>query len=162
MDPNDPSLGFKYLYLDEADYKYLRETGSSVHAEPLACSDGTTHWVLRDIPGGLGVECLQGSGTIATATSEAYSKVCTLTYVTARSVGIGAYVSRLSHRIIQHQDAPLILTGASALNKLLGRDVYTSNNQIGGPKVMFSNGVSHQVVSDDVSGVGAIMSWLAY
>jgi len=28
--------------------------------------------------------------------------------------------------------------------------------------VMFSNGVSHQVVSDDVSGVGAIMSWLAY
>ena len=162
VDPNDPSLGFKYLYLDEADYKYLRETGSSVGAEPLACADGTTHYVLRDIPGGLGVECLQGSGTIATATSEAYSKVCTLTYVTARSVGIGAYVSRLSHRIIQHQDAPLILTGASALNKLLGRDVYTSNNQIGGPKVMYTNGVSHQTVPDDVSGVEAILRWLSY
>jgi len=162
VDPNDPSLGFKYLYLDDADYKYLREKGSSVQAEPQASADGSTHWVLRDIPGGLGVECLQGSGTIATATSEAYASVCTLTYVTARSVGIGAYVSRLSHRIIQHQDAPLILTGASALNKLLGRDVYTSNNQIGGPKVMHTNGVSHKVVPDDVSGVDAILRWLAY
>ena len=162
VDPADPSLGFKYLYLDEADYKYLKETGSGVHAEPLLQPDGAVHWVLRDIPGGLGQECLQGSGAIATATSEAYAKIFTLTYVTARSVGIGAYVSRLGHRIIQHADAPLILTGASALNKLLGRPVYTSNNQIGGPKVMHQNGVSHAVVPDDVSGVDAILRWLAY
>lgn len=96
--------------------------------------DGEKRWVLRDVPGGLGVECLQGSGAIASVTSEAFQNTFTLTYVTARSVGIGAYCARLSRRIIQHQEAPLILTGASALNKLLGRDVYTSNNQIGGPK----------------------------
>lgn len=150
IDPLDPALGFEYLYLDDADYKYLRETGSSVACDPVvAPSDdggnggsaggagspsGAVRWRLRDVPGGLGVECLQGSGAIASAASAAYARTFTLTYVTARSVGIGAYVSRLSRRIIQHADAPLILTGASALNKLLGRDVYTSNNQIGGPK----------------------------
>jgi len=162
VDPADPAQGVKYLYLDAADYAYLREKGSAVHAEPAVQPDGSTHWVLRDVPGGLGQECLQGSGAIATVTSEAYANIFTLTYVTARSVGIGAYVSRLGHRIIQHADAPLILTGASALNKLLGRDVYTSNNQIGGPKVMHSNGVSQAVVPDDVRGVDAILRWLAY
>ncbi len=40
--------------------------------------------------------------------------------------------------------------------------MYTSNNQIGGPKVMHSNGVSHAVVPDDVSGVDAILRWLSY
>ena len=162
VDPADPSQGVRYLYLDAADYAYLKEKGSGVVAEPLAQPDGSTHWVLKDVPGGLGVECLQGSGAIATVTSEAYANIFTLTYVTARSVGIGAYVSRLGHRIIQHADAPLILTGASALNKLLGRDVYTSNNQIGGPKVMHSNGVSQAVVADDVGGVNAILRWLSY
>ena len=61
--------------------------------------------------------------------------------------------------MIQHTDAPLILTGASALNKVLGREVYTSNAQIGGPRVMGSNGVSHLIVPDDVRGVSSILRW---
>ena len=110
---------------------------------------GQVRFALTDVCGGQGVECLQGSGEIAAATSRAYKSTVTLAYVTGRSVGIGAYCSRLCQRVIQHNDAPLILTGASALNKVLGREVYTSNAQIGGPKVMANNGVSHMVVPDD-------------
>ena len=36
---------------------------------------------------------------------------------------------------MQRGDQPVILTGYSALNKLLGREVYTSHMQLGGPKV---------------------------
>jgi acetyl-CoA carboxylase/biotin carboxylase 1 len=86
----------------------------------------------------------------------------TMAYVTGRSVGIGAYCSRLCQRVIQHAEAPLILTGASALNKVLGREVYASNAQIGGPRVMGANGVSHLVVTDDVRGVSSILRWLSY
>ena len=35
--------------------------------------------------------------------------------------------------------------GFSALNKLLGKNVYTSQDQLGGPQVMVPNGVTHQV-----------------
>lgn len=54
-----------------------------------------------------------------------------------RSVGIGAYLARLGRRCVQRADQPIILTGYSALNKLLGREVYTSHMQLGGPKVSF-------------------------
>jgi acetyl-CoA carboxylase / biotin carboxylase 1 len=50
-------------------------------------------------------------------------------------VGIGAYLARLGRRVVQRADQPVILTGYAALNKLLGRDVYTSHLQLGGPKV---------------------------
>ena len=38
-------------------------------------------------------------------------------------------------RCIQRADQPIILTGYAALNKLLGREVYSSQLQLGGPKV---------------------------
>jgi acetyl-CoA carboxylase/biotin carboxylase 1 len=40
--------------------------------------------------------------------------------------------------------------------------VYTSQDQLGGPQVMFPNGVSHEIVSDDQAGVKSIMDWLSY
>ncbi|EFN59405.1 hypothetical protein CHLNCDRAFT_56737 [Chlorella variabilis] len=60
------------------------------------------------------------------------------------------------------EDQPIILTGYSALNKLLGREVYTSHMQLGGPKVMGVNGVSHHIVEDDLAGVACVLRWLAY
>jgi acetyl-CoA carboxylase / biotin carboxylase 1 len=78
---------------------------------------------------GLGVENLKGSGLIAGETSRAYDKIFTITLVTGRSVGIGAYLVRLGQRAVQTQ-APIILTGAPALNKVLGKDVYQSNDQV--------------------------------
>ncbi len=63
-----------------------------------------------------------------------------------RTVGIGAYLARLGRRCVQRADQPIILTGYAALNKVLGRQVYTSHMQLGGHRVMGVNGVSHHVV----------------
>lgn len=70
--------------------------------------------VLTGIVGqedGLGVENLSGSGLIAGAYARAYQETFTLTYVTGRTVGIGAYLARLGQRCIQRLDQPIILTG---------------------------------------------------
>ncbi len=49
----------------------------------------------------------------------------------------------------------------AALNKLLGRNVYSSHMQLGGPRVMGTNGVSHHIVADDLEGCApAAQMWL--
>ena len=161
-DPQNPAKGYEYLYLTDSDYKALPEGAviSKQVPEGWALSDviGTTH--------GIGVENLQGSGKIAGETSRAYDEIFTLSYVTGRSVGIGADLVRLGQRVIQMKNGPIILTGYSALNKLLGREVYSSNDQLGGPQIMYPNGVSHDIVEDDQQGVASksigTMLWLLY
>ena len=64
--------------------------------------------------------------------------------------------------VVQREDQPIILTGYQALNKLLGRPVYSSQLQIGGPRVMAANGVSQLTVPDDLTGVRALLQWLAF
>lgn len=44
---------------------------------------------------------MKDSGTIAGETSRAYNDIFTITLVTARNVGIGAYLVRLSQRAVQ-------------------------------------------------------------
>ncbi|OIV96706.1 hypothetical protein TanjilG_09248 [Lupinus angustifolius] len=157
-----PEHGFQYVYLTPEDYARIE---SSVIAHELKLESGETRWVIDTIVGkedGLGVENLSGSGAIAGAYSRAYKETFTLTYVTGRTVGIGAYLARLGMRCIQRLDQPIILTGFSALNKLLGREVYSSHMQLGGPKIMATNGVVHLTVSDDLEGVSAILKWLSY
>merc|ERR1711988_1953249 len=127
--------------------------------------NGDTRYRLDAIIGtfnGIGVENLRGSGLIAGETSRAYEETFTLSYVTGRSVGIGAYLNRLGQRVIQMQQGPMILTGYSALNKLLGKEVYTSQDQLGGPQIMFPNGISHEVVENDKEGMQSIVDWLSY
>lgn len=161
----DPAKGFQYLYLTEADYQQLSAT-KSVRCEAVTVPQtGETRYVLTDIIGakdGLGVENLQGSAAIAGETSRAYRETFTLSYVSGRTVGIGAYLVRLGQRVIQKRDAPIILTGFQALNKVLGKPLYASNNQLGGIDIMFSNGISHQVVEDDFQGALAVLHWLAF
>lgn len=167
IDEEDPSKGFEYLYLEEDDFNSLGEGVVEAHKATVA---GKTHYVLdaiigeglKSTAGGIGVENLQGSGLIAGETSRAYNEVFTLSYVTGRSVGIGAYLNRLGQRVIQMVNGPMILTGFGALNKLLGKNVYTSQDQLGGPQVMVPNGVTHQLVQNDTEGVGAILDWLSY
>ena len=78
-------------------------------------------------------------------------------------MGIGAYLVRLGQRTIQKTtDSPIILTGYQALNKLMGVDVYSTNDQLGGPGIMYSNGVSHMTTSDHLSAVKAAMEWLSF
>ena len=157
-DENSPTKGYEYLYLTDEDYKALPEGAVNAHK----VDEG---WALDDIIGevhGIGVENLQGSGKIAGETSQAYDDVFTLSYVTGRSVGIGAYLVRLGQRIIQMKQSPILLTGYAALNKLLGREVYTTNDQLGGLEIMVPNGVTHLEVRNDQEGVDAMLDWLSY
>lgn len=76
---------------------------------------------ITDIIGkeeGLGAENLRGSGMIAGESSLAYDEVITISLVTCRAIGIGAYLVRLGQRTIQVENSHLILTGAGALNKV--------------------------------------------
>lgn len=161
-----PSKGFEYLYLTSEDLTLLEKSGksNSVTTQRIV-EEGEERHVITAIIGasdGLGVECLRGSGLIAGATSRAYKDIFTITLVTCRSVGIGAYLVRLGQRAIQIEGQPIILTGAPAINKLLGREVYSSNLQLGGTQIMYKNGVSHLTANDDLAGVEKIMDWLAY
>lgn len=58
--------------------------------------------------------------------------------------------------------SPIILTGYQALNKLMGVDVYSTNDQLGGPGIMYPNGVSHLVASDHLLAVKAAIDWLSF
>ncbi len=174
-DPQDPSQGFKYLYLSPEDHAHLQtlatqqgkgERGAAsspslslrslplplplfgsrrnhtreaatqhpnrptcraaaalppaeiLHATPTPQPDGSTRFVLTDVVGledGLGVECLSGSGAIAAAFNKAFREGYTVTLVSGRTVGIGAYLARLGRRCVQRVDQPIILTGCACL-----------------------------------------------
>ncbi|KAJ4731697.1 Acetyl-CoA carboxylase [Rhynchospora pubera] len=160
-DETNPGRGFQYIYITQEDYARI---GSSVIAHELKLESGETRWVLDAVvvkDEGLG-DNFKGSGAIANSYSRAYKETFTLTFVTGCTVGIGAYLARLGMRCIQRIDQPIILTGFSALNKLLGREVYSSHMQLGGPKIMSTNGVTHLTVPDDLAGVSAIINWLSY
>ena len=155
--------GMDYLYLTAEDYKGLTKSVNAI--ERVDPKTKEVRYQIKDIIGlkhGLGVENLSGSGMIAGETSQAYEEVFTLTYVTGRTVGIGAYLARLGQRVIQKVTPPILLTGYNALNKLLGREVYSSNIQLGGPDIMYTNGVTHLTVKDDLEGVKAVLQWLDY
>ena len=162
-DPANEANGYKYLYLTPEDAKTLG-AGKNFDGEEIT-DEGEKRFKLDFIVGekdGLGVENLRGSGLIAGETSSAYAETFTLSYVTGRSVGIGAYINRLAQRVIQMANGPIILTGFSALNKLLGKEVYVSQDQLGGPQIMLPNGVAHQLAVDDQDGVEKILRWLSY
>ncbi|OZJ03120.1 hypothetical protein BZG36_03869 [Bifiguratus adelaidae] len=164
-DPENPVKGYKYLYLLDEVYQRMQSTGDKTILTEEIQDEGETRHRITDIIGatnGLGVENLRGSGLIAGATSRAYEDIFTITLVTCRSVGIGAYLVRLGQRTIQNEGQPIILTGAPALNKVLGREVYSSNLQLGGTQIMYKNGVSHLTADNDLQGISKIVQWLAY
>ncbi|KAI5781195.1 acetyl-CoA carboxylase [Geopyxis carbonaria] len=164
-DPEKPEAGFRYLYLTPDVHKRLADRKKKEVLTERIVEDGEERFKITTIVGaedGLGVECLRGSGLIAGATSRAYEDIFTITLVTCRSVGIGAYLVRLGQRAIQIEGQPIILTGAPAINKLLGREVYTSNLQLGGTQIMYKNGVSHMTATDDYEGVQKIVEWMAF
>ncbi|XP_029017802.1 acetyl-CoA carboxylase isoform X4 [Betta splendens] len=163
VDPSDPYKGFKYLYLTPKDYTCISST-NAVHCHHVE-EGGESRYIITDVIGkdeGLGVENLRGSGTIAGESSQAYEEIITISMVTCRAIGIGAYLVRLGQRVIQVENSHIILTGAGALNKVLGKEVYTSNNQLGGVQIMHNNGVTHTTVPDDFEGVFTILQWLSY
>lgn len=162
-DPDEPDKGFKYLYLTTDDYHKISNL-NSVHAI-LIEDEGEQRYKITDIIGkqdGIGVENLRYAGMIAGETSQAYNEIVTISMVTCRAIGIGSYLLRLGQRVIQIDNSHIILTGYAALNKLLGRKVYASNNQLGGVQIMFNNGVTHKTEAIDLDGIYTILSWLSY
>jgi len=164
-DNGKPEKGFEYLYLTPANLDKLNELGpGSVITNEIEVNGERRHQIT-DIIGlkdGLGVECLRGSGLIAGETSRAYDDIFTISMVTARSVGIGAYLVRLGQRVVQVEGQPIILTGAQAINKVLGKEVYTSNIQLGGPQIMYKNGISHLTAASDLDGALQIVNYLMF
>ena len=141
LDPANEANGYKYLYLTPEDKDKFP---AGIFDGEFVTEDGEKRFKLDFIVGekdGLGVENLRGSGMIAGETSAAYADTFTLSYVTGRSVGIGAYINRLAQRVIQMQNGPMILTGYSALNKLLGKEV-RYQTWIGRPHRSSSRGCS--------------------
>lgn len=166
-DPDEPDKGFKYLYLTTEDYskiaslKAVRAILVEDEGEQRYALISTVFWFIiihfsilknfsykiTDIIGkedGLGVENLRYAGMIAGETSQSYNEVVTISMVTCRAIGIGSYLIRLGQRVVQIDNSHIILTGYAALNKLLGRNVYSSNNQLGGTQIMYNNGISHK------------------
>ncbi|KAI5637058.1 carboxyl transferase domain-containing protein [Phthorimaea operculella] len=163
IDPERPERGFKYLYLSPESFSKLGPL-NSVKTQ-LIEDDGESRYKITDIIGkedGLGVECLRDAGLIAGETAQAYEDVVTISVVTCRAIGIGSYVVRLGHRVIQVDSSYIILTGYAALNKVLGRAVYASNNQLGGVQIMHNNGVSHAVAPSDLEAITTCVRWLSY
>ena len=141
-DASKPEKGFDYLYLTPDNLDKLNGIGSgSVVTTEIEVNGERRHRItsIIGLKDGLGVECLRGSALIAGETSRAYDDIFTISMVTARSVGIGAYLVRLGQRVVQVEGQPIILTGAQAINKVLGKEVYTSNIQLGGPQVSGRN-----------------------
>lgn len=160
-DPSDPEKGFCSLYLTPEDYRELQAGGDSVRAE----LDKDNRYRITDIIGkknDLGVENLSAAGMIAGETARAYDEIVTISMVSARTIGIGTYLVRLGQRVVQIENSSVILTGAAALNKLLGREVYTSNTQLGGVQIMHNNGVTHKTEPNDREGIKRILTWLSY
>ncbi|KAF2663295.1 putative acetyl-CoA carboxylase [Microthyrium microscopicum] len=160
-----PDKGFKYLYLTpEKKARFEDGKRRDIITEPIKEGGELRHKITAIIGAddGLGVESLRGSGLIAGETSRAYEDIFTITLVTCRSVGIGAYLVRLGQRAIQIEGHPIILTGAQALNNVLGREVYSSNLQLGGTQIMYRNGVSHMTAADEFLGVEKIVKWMSY
>ena len=152
-DDAKPEGGFKYLYMDEPS--------SAVITEPV---DGKNKLVgIVGVEQDLGVENLKGSGLIAGETSVAYDEIFTLTIVLGRSVGIGAYLARLGQRCVQKRSlSPLILTGYQALNKLMNSNVYSTNDQLGGPQIMGPNGISHLLANTHLDAIFQSLEWLSF
>ncbi|TYJ57681.1 hypothetical protein B9479_001535 [Cryptococcus floricola] len=164
-EPGKPEKGFDYLYLTDANFDKLNAMGTgSVITDEIEVNGERRHKIasIIGLKDGLGVECLRGSGLIAGETSRAYDDIFTISMVTARSVGIGAYLVRLGQRVVQVEGQPIILTGAQAINKVLGKEVYTSNIQLGGPQIMYKNGISHLTAASDLDGALQIINYLSF
>ncbi|WRT69229.1 uncharacterized protein IL334_006213 [Kwoniella shivajii] len=164
-EPGKPEKGFDYLYLTPEKLEKLNTLGAgSVITNEIEVNGERRHQItsIIGLKDGLGVECLRGSGLIAGETARAYDDIFTISLVTARSVGIGAYLVRLGQRVVQVESQPIILTGAQAINKVLGKEVYTSNIQLGGPQIMYKNGISHLVAASDLDGALQIINYLMF
>ena len=90
--------------------------------------------MITDIVGledGLGVECLSGSGAIASAYARAFRDGLTITLVSGRTVGIGAYLARLGRRFAKLPRSPAQAPAAASSGVMLCSSASMSALSIG-------------------------------
>ncbi|KAI5190386.1 acetyl-CoA carboxylase / biotin carboxylase 1 [Nematocida minor] len=150
------------IYMEKEEYDSLPNK-SLIEVKEVKMNNKISY-EITDIIGeyGMGVENLSYSAQIAKDMATLYETVPTITYVTGRAVGIGAYLASIGRRIIQKTNSPIILTGFQALNSLVQKEIYKSNLEIGGPSILGKNGVVHKTVQTDSSGIQEILTWLKY
>jgi acetyl/propionyl-CoA carboxylase alpha subunit/acetyl-CoA carboxylase carboxyltransferase component len=144
---------FRYFFLEESEYeKYKEEVVVKYHTEH-------NHYEITCIRNP-GIINLDGSALLVSEMAKARNEIQTITFVVDRTVGVGAYLARLSERIIQRKDSCILLTGYQSINKVLGHEIYESNLQLGGYNVMSNNGISHKIVETTMEGIHYIQSLL--
>ena len=144
-----------YLWLTPEDYPRY---ANHVCAEYLP----DCHRYKINIIKNTGIETLNGCAQLVREMALARKEIPTFTLVLERNVGVGAYLAKLSERIIQRKDSPLLLTGFQALNKVLHKDLYESNLQLGGPTIMGGNGVTQNVVESTLDGLACVRHLLGF
>ena len=147
----------KHLYIDAAAYQEQKE-----HLVCTRVSDD--QYRIDQIIGftGCGAGNLDGSAQMARKMMIAARMGLTMSYITSRSVGIGAYLCKIGQRIIHRQDASLVLTGFQAINDRLQSRVYEDNRDLGGAAIMSHNGISQLVVHDDRHAAECIAEWVSH
>lgn len=146
---------FKYFFLDSDQYeKYKDEVIGHFRPEH-------NHYEIVCI-NNPGIINLDGSALLVSEMARARNEIMTITFVVDRTVGVGAYLARLSERIIQRSDSSILLTGFQSINKVLGKELYESNIQLGGSAIMSNNGIAHKIVETTVDGIDYIKQLLFY
>ena len=134
-----PEKGIDYLYRE--NYLEAQEKVASAICTEEIEVDGELCHKLTDIIGPL--DGLWG-GVVEGLWSYCWGNIaCLRRYLYHHAgdcsfpVGIGAYLVRFGERDIQVEGQSIILTGAPALNKILGREVYASSLQLGDTQIMY-------------------------
>lgn len=161
---NDQDLnqGHDYFYLSSED---MQKYSDYVIAEHIKIEEsGESRYKIQAIINNpdatFGIKALSDCAASAGETSSAYDEIMTINIVSCRSIGIGAYIVRLGQRVIQVENSYIVLTGNIALNKLLGKEVYTGNSQLGGTHINHPNGVAHSIVKSDLDSIYQALNWM--
>jgi acetyl-CoA carboxylase / biotin carboxylase 1 len=146
---------FKYFFLERDEYERYKDDviGEFRHSQnhfEIVCVNNP------------GIINLDGSALLVSEMARARNEILTITFVIDRTVGVGAYLARLSERIIQRSDSTILLTGYQSINKVLGKELYESNIQLGGPDIMSNNGIAHKIVNTTNEGIDYIKQLLYY
>ena len=91
----------KYLYLEEHDYDLYKEEVIAIYRPELR------HYEITCI-NNPGIINLDGSALLVSEMAKARNEIQTITLVVDRTVGVGAYLARLSERIIQRKDSCIL------------------------------------------------------
>ncbi len=147
---------------DKLEYLYLDADEITKYENDVICEFRPEHGHYEIIcVKNPGIINLDGSALLVSEMAKARLEIQTITFVVNRTVGVGAYLARLSERIVQRSDSCILLTGYQAINKVLGRDLYESNIQLGGTQIMANNGITHKVVDTTKDGLAYIKCLLS-